>query len=233
MTLRCSSRNNSSLWKDCALRNKVLSGSYKYVHILVSLRNTSFKILVARIPNPVARKKLTHFTIHNFFARSIGGSHHGVPHPRKFIAPWLLKGSNEMFVVFILAVFVRIIICLLILSFIITCFRRFPPACKTKLTQTNFNGSGSTLKLPITHLKKWKFIRALGPQSVWMLQICYKKKIVAPPAAWFKRISLISRHWVTAVHPSWLWFHGDIAYYADCFERTLNLFEHRTISDLG
>ena len=31
-------------------------GSYKYVHILVSLRNISLKILVARIPNPVARK---------------------------------------------------------------------------------------------------------------------------------------------------------------------------------
>ena len=42
------------------------TGSYKYVHILVSLRNTSFKILVARIPNPVAQKKNGH-TLHTFF----------------------------------------------------------------------------------------------------------------------------------------------------------------------
>ena len=33
------------------------SGSDKYIHILVSLRNTSLKMMVARIPNPVARKK--------------------------------------------------------------------------------------------------------------------------------------------------------------------------------
>ena len=32
------------------------AGSYKYVHILVSLRNTSFKFLVARIPNTLARR---------------------------------------------------------------------------------------------------------------------------------------------------------------------------------
>ena len=43
----------------------ISTGSYKYVHILVSLRNTSFKILVARIPNPVAQKKTD--TSHTFF----------------------------------------------------------------------------------------------------------------------------------------------------------------------
>ena len=131
-----------------------LSGSYKYVYILVSLRNTSFKILVARIPNPVARKKtdLIHNTL--FFVPAIGVSHHGVLHPWTFIAPscpWLLKGSNAMLLIFILAFFIRIVLCLLILSFIITCFPPFPRAHKTKLTQTHFNGSGSALKLPATH----------------------------------------------------------------------------------
>ena len=41
----------------------IIAGSYKYVYILVSLRNTSFKFLVARIPNPVARRKMD--TLHN------------------------------------------------------------------------------------------------------------------------------------------------------------------------
>ena len=129
-------------------------GSYKYVHILVSLRNTSFKIMVARNPNPVARKKTD--ILHNilFFCPAIGVSYHGVLHPRKFIAPsWLLKrsNSNAMLLIFILAFFVLIVLCLLILGFNITCFRPFPHAHKTKLTQTHFNGSGSALKLPVTH----------------------------------------------------------------------------------
>ena len=171
----------------------VYAGSYKYVHILVSLRNTSIKIVVARIPNPVVRKKTD--PLHNtlIFVRAIGVSHHGVPHPRKFIAPWLLKGSNATLLVFILAFFLRILIWLLILSFIIACFRPFPPHLKTKLTQTHFKGSGGLAKVTDKSLKKRMFIRALGSQKIRMLHICYKK-IVAPPAAWFKRISLISRH---------------------------------------
>ena len=60
-----------------------------------------------------------------------------------------------MLLVFILASFVRIVLCLRILSFIITCFCRFPSARKTKLTQTHFKGSGTggALKLSVTHKK--------------------------------------------------------------------------------
>ena len=62
-----------------------------------------------------------------------------------------------MLLVFILASFVRIVLCLLnlILNFIITCFCWFPSARKTKLTQTYFKGSGTSraLKLSVTHQK--------------------------------------------------------------------------------
>ena len=65
--------NNSSFPRPCTQRTQQtfrdlvpiqclnilhVSGSYKYVHILVSLRNTSFKIPVVWIPNQVARKNL-------------------------------------------------------------------------------------------------------------------------------------------------------------------------------
>ena len=64
--------------------------------------------------------------------------------------PWLLKESNAMLLISILAFLVCIVLCLLILTFIITCLHPFHRAHKTKLTQTHFNGSGSALKLPVT-----------------------------------------------------------------------------------
>ena len=124
--------------------------------------------------------------------------------------PWLLKGANALLLVFILAFFVRIVLCLLFLSFIITCFRPFPPVLINILTQTHFNGSGSTLKLLVCAGNSLKTNKCSSGHSdrkasgCFTLTFCYKKKIVASPAAWFKTISLISRHRVSAVHRSCL-----------------------------
>ena len=134
------------------------SGSYKYVHILVSLRNTSLKFLVARIPNPVARKKLTRRNT-LIFVRAIGVNHHVVPHPRKFIAPSCheTKGSNAKLLVFMLALSgLRPYTSYFVFSFVVLVspvFVRFPPHVKPDFkSPTNFNGSGSALKLPVTNV---------------------------------------------------------------------------------
>ena len=81
-------------------------------------------------------------------------------HPRKCMAPWLLKGSNVMLLVFILAFFDFAFLFLVSLSPV---FVRFPPPphLKPNLLKTHFNGCGSTLKLQTTHLKKTK-VRSSG-----------------------------------------------------------------------
>ena len=101
-------------------------GSYKYVHILVSLRNTSFKILVARIPNPVAQKKNGHTSqnIHFFCLRHWRQlTRCAAPTEMHCPMPWLLKRSYAMLLVFILAFFDFAFLFLVSLSPV---FVRFP-----------------------------------------------------------------------------------------------------------
>ena len=113
-----------------ALLHRLDSGSYKYVHILVSLRNTSFKILVSRILHPVARKNLTHFTIIYIFCTRHWCQSSRCAAPTEMHCPMAVEriecdASRIHFGV----------LWLCLLSFIITCFRLFPPALKTKRNQ--------------------------------------------------------------------------------------------------
>ena len=191
-------------------------GSYKYVHILVSLRNTSFKILVARIPNPVAQKKTDALHIHFFFLRHwCQLTRCAAPTEMHCPMPWLLKRSYAMLLVFILAFFDFAFLFLVSLSPV---FVRFPPDLKPNL-QTHFKGS-STRTGVIDN--SWKTNECSSRQSDRKASGCCT--LVIRRKLW-RPCRMVSRWFHDMLMVSW--------YYAACFERPLNLFEHNTISGLG